>query len=225
VRTFQNVTGGTLSPRHMAYDVRSLGAAKRNPETLLSCCSRPAVRVRPLPTFVHRILSYAVSISAWTPGSPLTGITVQRLGIPTCLWLVSCSPQPAACYWPSLSLCCLTPRARSSELASAPDLPPTGKTCKTVKERFCFYLPRFCKSTLFSRFYLVCFQSSAARPQAGAEILCNANLAFLAGCNLALILMALLSVGLLRTRASSGLPVWTCRQKPRPERVSREGKS
>ena len=38
----------------MAYDVRSLGAAKRNPETLLSCCSRPAVRVRPLPTFVHR---------------------------------------------------------------------------------------------------------------------------------------------------------------------------
>src|SRR5208282_1379769 len=32
----------------------------KNPEALLSCCSRPAVRVRPLPTYIHRILAYAV---------------------------------------------------------------------------------------------------------------------------------------------------------------------
>jgi len=32
----------------------------KNPETLLSCSSRPAARFRSLPTCVHRILAYAV---------------------------------------------------------------------------------------------------------------------------------------------------------------------
>ena len=49
----------------------------------------------------------------------------------------------------------LTPRARSSELASAPDLPPTGKTCKTVKERVCFYCPDFVSQHFFRAF--ICF--------------------------------------------------------------------
>src|SRR5271157_262305 len=56
----------------------------KNPEALLSCFSRLAVRSRPSPTCVHRYLRTRCSISAWTPGLPLTGITVRRLGIPTC---------------------------------------------------------------------------------------------------------------------------------------------
>lgn len=50
------------------------------------------------------------------------------------------------------------PRARNSELASAPDLPPTGRTFETVKERVCFYYSYFLSQLNFRDFISFVFK-------------------------------------------------------------------
>ena len=51
----------------------------------------------------------------------------------------------------------------------------TAETLKTHQGTSVFLLLLFLKSIKLSRLYLICFQSSAARPQAHARILCNAE--------------------------------------------------
>ena len=58
------------------------------------------------------------------------------------------------------------------DLASTPDLAPTGKTQVLSKNECVLLLPQL-KSSFSTSEYLPCFQSSAARPQAPAEKLCN----------------------------------------------------
>ena len=58
------------------------------------------------------------------------------------------------------------------DLASAPDSAPTGKTQKLSKNE-CVLRPPARKSRNSCAKYPVCFQSSAARPQARAEKMCT----------------------------------------------------
>jgi hypothetical protein len=83
------------------------------------------------------------------------------------------SSQPAVRYRPSLSLR-LPMRCRRGcgELASVPDSPPTGTPWKLPKNELVVH-PAISESTDFSRLYSVCFQSNAARPQAGDRKWCN----------------------------------------------------
>lgn len=59
----------------------------------------------------------------------------------------------------------------------------TAKTLETHQGTSVFLLLLFLKSTKLSRPYLLCFQSSAARPQAHARILCNVKIRSLTGSN------------------------------------------
>ena len=99
-------------------------------------------------------------------------MTAQRLGIPSCPRPVSRIPQPAVAAY------------RCGSSASAPEEADAVNSLQPVVSadleqlRNCqrtsvfLLLPRQ-MSTIFSQLYLLCFQSSAARPQRHAEFLCS----------------------------------------------------
>jgi hypothetical protein len=99
-------------------------------------------------------------------------MTAQRLGIPSCPRPVSRFPQPAMATY------------RCGSSASASDKADTVNSLQPLvsadleQPQNCqgtsvfLLLPRQ-MSTIFSQLYLLCFQSSAARPQRHAEFLCN----------------------------------------------------
>jgi len=140
---------------------------------VLVCFPRPEVRFRPLPTCGRRILAY----TAYDPNSG-SGLSSNRKNLPTPRDSISflnrfLSSQPVVRYRPSLSLR-LPMRCRRGcgELASAPDSPPTGVPWKLPKNE-CVVHPADFQSISFSRIYLVCFQSSADRPQVYDENKCK----------------------------------------------------
>ncbi len=135
-----------------------------------------------------QILAYRTSCSQWMPDSRLTGMTDQRLGIPVLpLTRLLLPPRHA-----TRDNCCGRSTLRRERLAvtslqvtGLAGYPPrlrveeacclTAKTLETHQGTRVFLLLLLLKSIKLSQLYLVCFQSSAAHPQAHARILCNAE--------------------------------------------------
>src|ERR1700690_1989275 len=99
-------------------------------------------------------------------------MTAQRLGIPSCPRPASRFPQPAVAAY-----CCGSSASAPEEADAVNSLQPlVSADLEQPQNRqgtSVFLLLSRQKSTIFSQLYLLCFQSSAARPQRHAEFLCN----------------------------------------------------
>jgi len=83
-----------------------------------------------------------------------------------------------------------------------------------------FLLLLFSKSTKLSLLYLSCFQSSAARPQAHARILCNRSQRDFQPPHSCNIFAALTQSGIAQLQISRATELWEIRQEQRPARIS-----
>src|ERR1035438_3762396 len=108
-------------------------------------------------------------------------MTAQRLGIPSCPRPASRFPQPAVAAYRCGSSASAPEEADAvtslQPLVSADLEQPQNRQGTSVF----LLLPRQ-KSTIFSQLYLLCFQSSAARPQRDARIFVQPRKPRLARC-------------------------------------------
>jgi len=136
--------------------------------------------------------------SARAPGSPPTGKTSSRLGTLSCLWLFSCSSQPAGCYRPSLTLRRLffvtlagvtairiavpmfsVARGRylqatvDGDRSLNPGRATNWKNFGNVKERLCFYSSHFLCQSLFPDFISLAFNDLQTVHRAVVRKMCS----------------------------------------------------
>src|ERR1039457_1311380 len=99
-------------------------------------------------------------------------MTAQRLGIPSCPRPASRFPQPAVAAYRSGSSAS-APEEAGAVNSLQPLVSADLEQLQNCQGTSVFLLLPRQMSTFFSQFYLLCFQSSAARPQRHAEFLCN----------------------------------------------------
>src|ERR1019366_2541935 len=99
-------------------------------------------------------------------------MTAQRLGIPSCPRPVSRFPQPAVAAYRSGSSAS-APEEAGAVNSLQPLVSADLEQLQNCQGTSVFLLLPRQMSTIFSQLYLLCFQSSAARPQRHAEFLCN----------------------------------------------------
>ena len=110
-----------------------------------------------------------------------SGLTANRINLPNASELypafdfASRSPRPALSYRPSLTLLFYILQCEKV-IALEPRTPHQPEKLKKLSKNESVVLLLFLESTKSMRFYLVCFQPSARRPQACDRIWCRSAL-------------------------------------------------
>jgi len=148
-------------------------ATNKNPEVMLTCCSRPEVRFRPSPTCGRRILTYAADDLCLGSGlaSNRKNLSTPRDSILPLTYFLS--SQPAVRYRSLPSLCCRLRCRRDAVNWLRPRTRHQPENLRNCQRTSVVLLLPGVKSIKITRFYRLCFQRSAARPQGHAGKLCN----------------------------------------------------